>query len=235
MPRSAVVLSVLLCVHTVGHAAPPTFWTDGSGDAVVDSSGECWRAQHGVSPAACGSQPAAPAAPADGDGDGVPDSDDRCPDTGAGVEVDEVGCALDSDGDGVVDASDRCPGTVAGAEVDAAGCVAVLTVDATLFGVDKVELDAKARERLEAFAVRLGQTRDVERVTVTGHTDDSGPASYNLTLSKRRAQAVADLLIANGVGGEAIVVRGAGETQPVADNATAAGRAQNRRVTIEVQ
>jgi OOP family OmpA-OmpF porin len=58
----------------------------------------------------------------DSDGDGVPDSQDRCPDTPAGVKVDDFGCPLDSDGDGVPDYLDKCSNTPAGVKVDASGC-----------------------------------------------------------------------------------------------------------------
>lgn len=58
----------------------------------------------------------------DSDGDGVPDSQDQCPDTPAGVAVDARGCPIDSDGDGVPDYLDKCPGTPAGVAVDASGC-----------------------------------------------------------------------------------------------------------------
>lgn len=58
----------------------------------------------------------------DSDGDGLPDTQDRCPDTPAGVAVDATGCSLDSDGDGVPDYLDHCPGTPAGETVDAKGC-----------------------------------------------------------------------------------------------------------------
>ena len=58
----------------------------------------------------------------DSDGDGVPDDIDQCPNTPAGVKVDEVGCPLDSDGDGVPDYLDKCPNTPLGAPVDADGC-----------------------------------------------------------------------------------------------------------------
>jgi len=78
-------------------------------------------------PEAKASEPAAPAAaPAvivrDSDGDGVPDDQDKCPGTPAGVKVDAAGCPLDSDNDGVYDYRDNCPGTPAGVKVDAVGC-----------------------------------------------------------------------------------------------------------------
>jgi outer membrane protein OmpA-like peptidoglycan-associated protein len=72
-------------------------------------------------------------------------------------------------------------------------------------------------------------------IIVTGHTDNTGSAAYNQSLSERRASAVSAELIANGVPGRRVVSRGAGLTQPIASNATAAGRAQNRRVEIVIR
>lgn len=71
-------------------------------------------------------------------------------------------------------------------------------------------------------------------IEVVGHTDDVGSASYNQDLSERRARAVADVLIAEGVPSWRIATRGMGLNQPVASNATEAGRAQNRRVEIVI-
>ncbi|MBT8072380.1 MAG: OmpA family protein, partial [Xanthomonadales bacterium] len=70
------------------------------------------------------------------------------------------------------------------------------------------------------------------KVEVAGHTDSQGSAEYNLGLSERRAQAVADYLIANGANAGNITVKGYGESNPVADNGTKEGRAANRRVEL---
>ena len=75
------------------------------------------------------------------------------------------------------------------------------------------------------------------QVDVEGHTDNSGPEEYNQNLSERRAQAVVDLLVnQHGIGADRLRAVGYGESQPVADNATREGRAENRRVmaTLEV-
>jgi len=68
------------------------------------------------------------------------------------------------------------------------------------------------------------------KIEIAGHTDSTGPAKYNLKLSLRRAQAVRDYMVAHGANRDSLTVRGYGETQPVADNSTKAGRAANRRV-----
>ncbi len=74
-----------------------------------------------------------------------------------------------------------------------------------------------------------------QRIQVVGHTDSKGSEAYNQTLSERRAQATADYLVSQGVARSQISVAGRGESEPRADNSTAAGRAQNRRVEIYLQ
>ena len=71
-------------------------------------------------------------------------------------------------------------------------------------------------------------------IKITGHTDNVGNDAYNLDLSKRRADAVKDFLVSQGVGEIAISTEGKGETEPITDNNTADGRAKNRRVVFEV-
>jgi len=75
---------------------------------------------------------------------------------------------------------------------------------------------------------------DIEVVVATGHTDATGPESYNQALSIRRAESVKAYLVDKGMDASKIFTEGKGETQPVADNRTRDGRAQNRRVVIEV-
>ena len=69
---------------------------------------------------------------------------------------------------------------------------------------------------------------------ISGHTDSDGSAEYNEGLSSRRAQTVRDYLASNGVDVSRMTVRGYGESQPIADNATAAGKAENRRVVLRI-
>ena len=75
----------------------------------------------------------------------------------------------------------------------------------------------------------------IDRIRVDGHTDNVGTDKYNAALSMRRAESVAQYLRGVGWRDDSIERRGFGADKPVADNATAAGRAQNRRVVIAVQ
>lgn len=96
----------------------------------------------------------------------------------------------------------------------------------------KAELDNVA-EVLEPHRPLLRQ--DVEELVITGYTDSTGPAEYNQKLSEQRAQSVADYLMGtHDVQPDSIVVKGLGEEDPIADNATKAGQALNRRVEIKV-
>ena len=105
--------------------------------------------------------------------------------------------------------------------------------DKVLFGFneDLIEGDRAANvQRLGRALSGVG----IERLRVDGHTDDAGTAEYNQSLSVRRAEAVARLLADAGFARDNIEVRGLGKSRPVADNRTAAGRAENRRVAIIV-
>jgi outer membrane protein OmpA-like peptidoglycan-associated protein len=73
------------------------------------------------------------------------------------------------------------------------------------------------------------------RITVEGHTDNSGKEAYNMKLSKQRAESVRDLLVENGVDASRVSVMPFGETSPIASNDTPEGRQQNRRVEIKIQ
>lgn len=72
-------------------------------------------------------------------------------------------------------------------------------------------------------------------IEIVGHTDSTGNHAYNMGLSQRRAQSVANYLMAQGVDGSRLSTRGAGPDQPIASNATADGRAQNRRVEVTLR
>jgi len=139
----------------------------------------------------------------------------------------------DSDGDGVVDSKDACPGTPPGVKVDARGCevVKTITISDVNFDFDKATLRGDAKSTLDAAASQLSNP-NIKSVNVTGYTDSTGPEAYNQGLSERRANAVKAYLEDKGVSN--VSASGAGESNPIADNSTREGRAQNRRVEIDV-
>lgn len=106
--------------------------------------------------------------------------------------------------------------------------------EGVLFAVDSATVSGPAQNDLYAVARNLQQYPS-STVQVVGHTDNTGSAAYNMQLSQRRAQAVAGILAAGGVSPNRIATAGMGMSQPVASNATAAGRAQNRRVEIIIR
>jgi outer membrane protein OmpA-like peptidoglycan-associated protein len=203
---------------------------DSDGDGVVDASDKCPSTPAGTVVDATG-------CPADADHDGVIDANDRCPDTPAGATVDRTGCLPDSDGDGVTDDRDQCPATAAGVSVDPKGCPSVfqagkpLVLKGVNFQTGKATLLPASQGVLDQVAQSLVDNPDVN-VEVAGHTDNSGSDAANLRLSQARADAVRQYLIGKGVPADRITAKGYGEANPVANNATAAGRAANRRVEL---
>ncbi|MFN3434739.1 MAG: OmpA family protein, partial [Sphingomonas sp.] len=101
------------------------------------------------------------------------------------------------------------------------------------FAYDSAEVQPQFRRTLDQVADTLAQYNQTY-IDVYGHTDSTGSAAYNQTLSERRATAVADYLASRGVQPARIGTRGFGKTQPIASNDTDAGRAANRRVEIKV-
>jgi len=226
--RGRIVLAALLSLAASGaFAAESTYWTDSTGAPVLTSNGSCWQGMNGENPASCTGKPT------DSDGDGVADAKDHCPNTAAGVKVDANGCPLDSDGDGVPDSADSCPNTPAGATVNAKGCIDHIVMHDLNFGVNKAALSPASRHALDAVADKVVGNRNITAIIVTGYTDNTGAAAYNRKLSAERARAVADYFVKKGVPADLIHARGMGETNPLADNTTAAGRLRNRRVEID--
>lgn len=179
--------------------------------------------------------PPPPPPPADSDNDGVPDTADQCPNTPSGVAVDDHGCPLDSDHDGVPDYLDQCPNTPAGMPVDVHGCPIqrTITLHDVHFVTDSSKLSGDDQTSLDDAAATLKKF-PVLRAEVAGYTDSIGAAGYNQKLSQERAQSVKQYLVAHGVAADRLTTHGYGESDPVASNKTAAGRAKNRRVELHI-
>jgi len=141
-----------------------------------------------------------------------------------------VATVKDSDGDGVPDYQDKCPNTPKGAKVDKDGCWAYHGV---FFDFDKATIKPEFQGLFEN-AVHVMQINPGLTVRIQGHTDNKGSAAYNQKLSERRAQAVKDLLVSEGISASRMTIKGFGMSSPVASNATAEGRALNRRVDFKV-
>lgn len=106
---------------------------------------------------------------------------------------------------------------------------------AVLFASGKSSLLPIAQDKLNQVAEALKQQASDQKIQVEGYTDSVGSDTANEELSLRRAQAVRDYLVTRGVPAEQIQAAGRGEANPIADNTTAEGRANNRRVEIVIQ
>ncbi len=211
-------------------APPAPVDPDSDGDGVPDSRDACpdtplsWA----VDSRGC---------PHDNDGDGVTDDKDRCPNTATGVTVDARGCAIEYDGDNdsVIDRQDECPNTTAGARVDVKGCEIreVINLPGVNFETNSDRFLPGAESVLNDAAATLRMNQDIV-VEVAGHTDSDGSAEHNEGLSERRAETVRDYLISRGAHPSNLTSNGYGEAAPIADNATAEGRARNRRVELRI-
>ena len=105
---------------------------------------------------------------------------------------------------------------------------------AITFATDSAEIASAFYAPLNNLATSFKQYEQ-NTIEIVGHTDSTGSHAYNMSLSQRRAQSVADYLTAQGVSAARLTTRGAGPDQPVASNATDSGRAQNRRVEVNLR
>jgi OOP family OmpA-OmpF porin len=136
---------------------------------------------------------------------------------------------MDSDGDGVTDDKDKCPNTPKGATVDARGCWTYAAV--VMYGFDSTEIKSEAKPMLDE-AVSILKKNPELKVEIDGHTDNIGPAAYNMNLSERRAKSIMEYFVDKGVEAQRLTTKGFGLTMPAASNNTKEGRAKNRRVEL---
>ena len=176
-----------------------------------------------------------PIAVMDSDNDGVIDSEDRCPKTVVGSQVDTQGCAPDSDHDGVTDSQDRCFNTPNRTPVDAHGCKlqAIIILKGVTFATASAELVGNSRQELNEVVATLLRNPELE-LEIAGYTDNRGEHDYNVYLSQQRADAVRDYLVTQGISSERLQTKGYGPNDPIADNASEDGRATNRRVVLHI-
>jgi len=140
---------------------------------------------------------------------------------------------LDDDKDGVINELDKCPNTPAGYTVDENGCTNKINLE-VLFENNSAVVKEDTKEKVLAFAKYLNDNKEFNTV-ITGHASkDKSSASYNQKLSEKRANAIKDLLVANGVGSSRIQAIGKGFDEPIASNDTAEGQALNRRIEAEL-
>ncbi len=183
------------------------YWTDAYGNIVRSGFGKCVRTIYWTPEDAiegCDGKTSKAAAPADSDGDGVADVTDKCPDSPADKPVDKDGCTIVS-----------------------------VVLKNVQFEFNSSELTAGSSESLDKVVDAMNEYPTL-RIEIQAHSDNSGDAGYNQSLSEERANSVRDYLISKGIAPDRMEAKGYGESQPVADNDTREGRATNRRVELKV-
>jgi outer membrane protein OmpA-like peptidoglycan-associated protein len=241
---------------------PPPPPPDADHDGVIDADDKC-PAEHGVAPSGCPADtdgdsvydkddycprevgPAPKGCPIidpDPDKDGVPLPCDACPEE-VGVKPD--GCPIrDTDKDGILDDKDKCinePETKNGFE-DADGCPDKIpdavkkfagVVQGIYFQQGKSVVRPASKPTLQR-AVKVLQDHQSVSFEISGHTSSEGDPDFNNKLSQDRADAVKQWIVDQGIDPKRLRTRGAGSTEPIADNKSAAGREKNRRIEFKV-
>lgn len=150
----------------------------------------------------------------------------------APVPAPKAEAPIDSDGDGVFDPQDKCPGTPKGFKVDAEGCPLKATLHLN-FATNSDKVDAAGTAKVNEFASFLKDS-PAYKANIVGHTDSTASDAYNQKLSEKRAAKVKSMLIEDGVEASRLTSEGMGEKMPIASNKTKAGRAENRRIEVEL-
>lgn len=139
----------------------------------------------------------------------------------------------DSDGDKVLDSKDECPNTPKGYKVDTKGCPRSVTLHLNFASGSSI-LPESADKDITALTEFMNENT-AAIITIIGHTDSTGKKAKNQVLSEDRAKALGARLVHNGIAPERIKTSGKGLSEPIASNKKPAGRAQNRRIEIQIR
>ena len=204
---------------------------DADADGVADKSDKCPDTKAGYLVDATG-------CPMDNDKDGVINEEDRCPDS-AGVAA--LGGCPDRDGDGIADINDVCPDKAGIAENKGCPAIAVEDVKTITRIGSKIYFETNSDKLKTTSLAQLNTLVDLmnkyegAKIAIDGHTDSQGDDAFNMNLSQKRVDSVKNYLMSKGILESRLIATGYGETRPVADNKTAAGRAKNRRVELKAE
>ncbi|MDX1329069.1 MAG: OmpA family protein [Burkholderiaceae bacterium] len=222
LSKLALVLSAIT-VSAAANAGIVSNWVAADGTPWRAASGECWRSgfwtpataapgcDGAIAPVVAAKVEEKKAAPA--------------PEPGPVVEYEAATPTFDL-------APAPAPAPKAAVAPVAAPAKITYAADA-FFAFDKSVVQPAGKAKLDDLVKRM-QAMDIEVVVAVGHTDSTGPSSYNQRLSVRRAEAVKAYMVSKGVDADRIFTEGKGEDSPVADNSSRSGRAKNRRVEVEV-
>lgn len=216
---------------------------DNDADGLVDSVDACPNEPGPIENKGCPIR--------DRDGDGIFDHLDKCPDDPEDKDgfEDEDGCPdLDNDKDGIPDVQDACPLEPGVSDPDPKqnGCPRKMSLvvvkkdkieikQQILFASGKATITGKRSfQVLDEVIQVLKDYPSIKKLRIEGHTDSVGNDAFNMRLSQARAEAVQDYLIKEGIDPDRLEAVGYGESRPVASNATAKGRAQNRRTEFNI-
>jgi len=203
---------------------------DADGDGIADKDDACPNAKGTKENKGC----------PDSDGDGVVDKDDKCV-SQAGPAA-NAGCPWpDTDGDSILDKDDKCPNEAGVASEG--GCPEIISNEAQmgmnsfakaiLFHTEKATFKAGVTKELDGMLAIMNKF-PLSEFAVKGYTDTTGSVSGNLKLSDKRANAVKNYLVENGIDASRLTAKGYGQESPIDTNDTRAGRTNNRRVEVKV-
>ncbi len=201
---------------------------DEDGDGINDENDLCPNVEGSVKYRGCPVP--------DTDKDGLPDDQDKCPTLAGLTRYD--GCAIpDTDKDGINDENDQCP-TIAGIIANN-GCEDLQPklnqiASALKFEIGQSNLGVKSLQGLDAL-VQIMTQYPMTKLVITGHTDNTGTSKINDRLSIARAKKVQSYIVKKGLVIHRTSLAGLADKQPIADNHTKKGRAENRRVELTIQ
>lgn len=175
----------------------------------------------------------------DRDNDGINDEEDKCPDVPGVARY--QGCPVpDSDGDGVNDEEDKCPHEVGPASNQGCPVIDVKTVEKINKAAQNIYFNIGSHKLLGKSFTSLNEVVQIlkenpsYKISIDGYTDNTGSDEINKKLSGERANSVKEYLVKNSLDESRITAVGHGTEDPIADNATAAGRSKNRRVEMKL-
>jgi OmpA-OmpF porin, OOP family len=202
---------------------------DADADGVADIDDKCPDTKSGYKVDATGCA-------FDNDKDGIVNEEDACPDAAGTMAL--KGCP-DTDADGVADNEDRCPsvkGTIANKgcpEITKEDEVKITKIASKIFFLNNSDkLKTASLAQLDELVLIL-KKYELANLEIGGHADSNGDDAFNMTLSQKRTESVKTYLMGKGIMESRLTAVGYGETVPIADNKTVAGRAKNRRVELK--